>query len=134
MGRYIFVSIVSGILFGMMDGVIHANPMAQRLYTVFKPISRTSINPVAGLVIDLFYGFAMAGIFLLLYRSLPGATGVVKGLSFALLVWFFRVLMQNASQWIMFNLPMETLLYSLGSGLVEMLLLGAFYGLMLKPA
>ena len=29
---YIIVSIVSGILFGILDCVIHANPLAQRLY------------------------------------------------------------------------------------------------------
>ncbi len=29
--RYIIVSIVSGILFGILDGVINANPLARRL-------------------------------------------------------------------------------------------------------
>ena len=132
--RYIIVGVVSGILFGILDGVIHANPLAQRLYEVYKPIARTSINPLAGIVIDLVYGFVMAGVFLLLYESLPGGTGLVKGVSFALLAWFFRVVMYAASQWVMFNVPVETLLYSLVSGLGEMLILGVLYGLTLKPA
>jgi len=131
---YIIVSVVSGILFGILDGVINANPLAQRLYEVYKPIARTSINPLAGIVIDLISGFVMAGVFLLLYKSLPGETGLVKGVSFAFLVWFFRVVMHAASQWVMFNVPVETLLYSLVAGLGEMLILGVLYGLTLKPA
>ncbi len=132
--RYILVSVASGILFGILDAVIHANPLAQRLYEVFKPIARTSFNPLAGIVIDLVYGFVMAGVFLLLYKSLPGETGLVKGLSFAVLTWFFRVVMYSASQWVMFNIPVETTLYALVTGLGEMLILGVLYGLTLKPA
>ncbi len=131
--EYIIVSLVSGILFGVLDGVINANPLAQRLYQVYKPIAKTSINPLAGIMIDLVYGFVMAGVFLLLYQSLPGETGLVKGLSFAFLVWFFRVVMYTASQWVMFNVPIEALLYSLVTGLGEMLMLGGLYGLTLKP-
>ncbi len=131
---YIIVSVVSGILFGILDGVINANPIAQRLYEAYKPIARTSINPFAGIMIDLVYGFVMAGVFLLLYTSLPGETGLVKGVSFALLIWFFRVVMYAASQWVMFNVPAEALLYSLVAGLGEMLILCVLYGLTLKPA
>jgi hypothetical protein len=132
--RYMIVSVASGILFGILDGVIHANPLAQRLYEVYKPIARTALNPLAGIVIDLVYGFVMAGVFLLLYKSLPGETGLVKGVSFAFLVWFFRTVMYAASQWVMFNIPLETLLYSLVAGLGEMLILGVLYGLTLKRA
>ena len=131
---YITVSLVSGFLFGILDGVINANPLAQSLYSVFKPIARTSINPLAGIVIDLVYGFVMAGVFLLLYKSLPGETGLVKGVSFAFLLWFFRVVMYAASQWVMFNVPLEALLYTIVTGLGEMLILGLLYGLTLKPA
>ena len=133
MTPYIIVSIVSGILFGILDGVIHANPLAQRLYEVYKPIAKTSINPLAGIVIDLVYGFILAGVFLLLYTSLPGETGLFKGVSFALLIWFFRVVMYTASQWVMFNVTLEASLYSLVAGLGEMLILGVLYGLTLKP-
>jgi hypothetical protein len=131
--RYIVVSVAGGILFGVLDGVINANPLAQQLYRVYQPIARPSIDPLAGILIDLVYGFVMAGVFLLLYKSLPGATGLVKGLSFALLVWFFRVVMYVASQWMMFAVPVAALLYSLVAGLVEMLILGVLYGLSLKP-
>jgi Family of unknown function (DUF6789) len=134
MTRYILISVISGILFGILDGLINANPLAQRLLAVYKPIARTSINPLGGIAIDLVYGFVMAGVFLLLYQSLPGETGLIKGLSFAVLVWFFRVVMSAASQWVMFNVPVETLIYTLVAGLGEMLILGGLYGLTLKPA
>lgn len=129
----IIVSLVSGILFGVMDGLINANAFARRLFEVYKPIARTSFNPLAGILIDLAFGFVMAGVFLLLYASLPGETGLVKGVSFAILVWFFRVVMSTASQWVMFNVPGKALLYTLVTGLGEMLVIGVLYGLTLKP-
>lgn len=131
---YIIVSVISGILFGVMDGVINANPLAARLYAVYKPIARTSINVPAGVVVDLIYGFVMAGVFLILYNSLPGEPGMVKGISFALLAWFFRVLMTVASQWMMFVIPVRSLLYTAIAGLGEMLVLGMLYGLTLRPS
>ena len=133
MTTYVVVSIVSGILFGVLDGLINADPIAQRLFDVYKPIARTSLNAVAGVTIDLAYGFIMAAVFLLLYTSLPGETGIVKGLSFAILVWFFRVVMSTASTWLMFTVPAQTLIYSLLAGLVEMLAIGILYGFTLHP-
>jgi hypothetical protein len=134
MTSYIVVSIISGILFGALDGLINANPMAVKLFEVYKPISRTSINVAAGVVIDLVYGFVMAGIFLLIYKSLPGETGLVKGLCYGLIVWFFRVAMSVISQWMMYQVPLNTLFYSLVTGLGEMLILGILFGLALHPA
>ncbi len=132
--RYSIVGMGSGILFGFMDGFINANSLAQRLYRVFEPIARKSINIPAGFAIDIVYGFAMAGIFLLLRSSLPFESGVLKGLVFGLLVWFFRVAMQVATQWVMFNIPIGTLIYALVCGLGETLVLGLLYGLTLKPS
>jgi hypothetical protein len=130
---YIIISIVSGVLFGVMDGLINVNPIAQSLYKVYKPIAKASINALAGITIDLIYGFVMAGIFLLLYPSLPGDVGLVKGISFGVSIWFFRVVMYVASQWVMFNVPVSALLYTLVTGLGEMLVLGILYGLTLRP-
>jgi hypothetical protein len=103
-------------------------------FSGYKPIAKTSVNLPAGIVIDLAYGFVMAGVFLVLYGSLPGGSGLMKGISFAVLVWFFRVVMQAASSWVMFKVPAGTLLYTLVTGFAEMLVLGIFYGLTLKPA
>jgi len=133
MVSYIIVSFISGILFGALDGLINANPFAQRLHEVYKPIAKTSLNVPAGVVIDIVYGFVMAGIFLLLYRSLPGGICIVKGISFAFLAWFFRVVMSVASSWMMYKVPVRTLLYTLLTGLGEMLILGILYGLFLEP-
>lgn len=130
--RYIIVSIASGLLFGILDGFLNANPIARKLYEVYKPISKTAVNVPVGMIIDFLYGFAMAGIFLILYKSLPGEAGLAKGFSFALLAWFFRVVMSTASQWMMLNIPASALLYSLAAGLCEMLILGLFYGWVLK--
>src|SRR4030067_3100702 len=133
MVSFIIVSLVSGILFGVLDALINANPFARKLNEFYTPIAKTSINVPIGVVIDLVYGFAMAGIFLLLYESLPGEIGVVKGIIFALLAWFFRVVMSVASSWMMFKAPVKTLLYTLFTGLGEMLVLGILYGVFLEP-
>jgi hypothetical protein len=130
---YIIVSIVSGILFGTMDTVVNANPLARRLFKVYKPIAKTTLNVPLGVVIDLVYGFIMAGIFLLLYTALPGEIGLVKGISFTILAWFFRVVMSVASNWMMYKVPGKTLVYTLLTGLGEMLVLGILYGLFLEP-
>jgi len=130
--RFIIVGITSGLLFGTMDALINANPYAQKLNKAYKPIARSSINAGAGIVIDLVYGFAMAGVFLILFSSLPGESAVLKGLSFGILTWFFRVFMYGASHWMMFEIPSRTIAYNLVTGLFEMLIIGLFYGLTLK--
>jgi hypothetical protein len=132
MVKYLIVSIAGGFLFGMMDGLINANPIAQKLYQAYKPIAKTSINVPVGIAIDLLCGFAMAAIFLLLYKCLPGSTGLTKGISYAILAWFFRVVMYSISHWMMFEVPTTALLYGIITGLGEMLVLGILYGLTLK--
>jgi hypothetical protein len=129
MKRFIIASILSGLLFGLLDGVINANPVATGLYAVFSPLVRPSINVPAGIVIDLAYGFLLAGLFLLLHTSLPGGTGLQKGMSYAVVIWFLRVVMSVLSQWMMFEIPAAALLYTLVTGLFEMLALGILYGL-----
>ncbi|HTP03045.1 MAG TPA: hypothetical protein VMJ64_16840 [Anaerolineales bacterium] len=130
---YFVVSLASGLLFGIMDGFANANPLATRLYQLYNPVARTAVNVPAGIVIDLVYGFLMAAIYLLLYHSLPGGLGIIKGVSYALLMWFFRVVMSVLSQWVMFNIPYSSVLYTAGAGLVELLVIGMLYGLTLKP-
>ncbi len=73
---YVVVSLASGVLFGILDGVINANPLAVSLYEVYKPIARTTLNISGGILADLVYGFVLAGIFLLLYPSLPWENGL----------------------------------------------------------
>jgi hypothetical protein len=133
MVRYAVVSIAGGLLFGMMDGLINANPLALKLFEVYAPIARETVNVPAGVVIDLVYGFVMAGVFILLYRCLPGKSGLVKGISYAALLWFFRVVMYAVSQWMILNIPAAAVYYIAFTGLAEMAILGLFFGLTLKP-
>ena len=133
MGGYLLASIIGGILLGAMDGIINANPLAQSLFRVYAPIARKSVNFIDGIAIDLVYGFVMAGIFLLLYTSLPSEVGVLKGICFGFMAWFFRVVMHAASQWMMFSVPLKTTLYTVVTGLAEMLVLGVLFGLVVKP-
>ena len=133
MTSYIIISLISGVLFGILDGLINANPLAVKLYEVYKPIAKTSVNFIAGIAIDLAYGFILAGLFLLLYSALPGASGLVKGVSYGLLLWFLRVAMSVISSWMMYTVPGKTLAYTLLAGLAEMLLLGILYGMTLHP-
>ena len=134
MWNYLWVSTAAGVLFGVLDGFLNSSPAARRLYDAYGSVVRPSVNIAAGMVIDLVYGFAMAGLFLLLYKSLPGSSGWTKGLSFGLIAWFCRVLMSVASQWMLFRLPIPSLAYLLLAGLVEMLILGLFLGLTLRLA
>jgi hypothetical protein len=114
-------------------GLINANPLAQELLSVYSSLARPSINAAAGLAIDVVYGFVLAGLFLILYFSLPGESGIRKGISFGLMTWFLRVVMQAASTWVMFMVPGNTLLYLILAGFGEMVVLGVFLGVMLKP-
>lgn len=133
MTTFIIIALLSGLLFGVLDAIINANTYARRLLAVYKPIARTSINPVAGMVIDLLYGVLMAWLFLQLYQSLPGESGLMKGISFALIAWFFRVVMSSLSQWMMFTIPIKVVFYLLITGLLEMVCIGVLYGLTLEP-
>lgn len=132
--RFFLVSVSGGILLGVMDGLANANSLARRLYEVYKPIARTSVNFAAGIAVDLIYGFALAAIYLALFRSLPGGSGLVKGLSFGCLLWFLRVFMYTASQWMMFEIPMGTIAYMLMTGLIECLVVAILLGVTLKVA
>jgi hypothetical protein len=132
MRRFIIASIATGLLFGIMDGLINGNPFALKLMECYKPIAKNTINISAGLLIDLFYGFMISGIFVLIIPVLPTENRIVKGLTYGLGIWFFRVLMGVISNWMMFNIPGETLIYMLFTGLMEMLILGILNGLIIK--
>lgn len=130
--RYVVVSVFGGVILGFLDGLINANPYSQKLFEVYKPIAKSSVNIVLGFGIDILYGFVMAGLFLLLYKSLPGEIMLLKGLSFGLIVSFFSVVMHVLSQLMMFKVPANALVYMFLTGLAEMLIVSIFLSLTLK--
>ncbi len=130
--RYLVMSLLAGIVFAALDGVLNANPVAVAALTPFAAIVRPSINIFAGVGVDLAYGFALTGLFLLLSPSLPGRSALTKGLSFGLLVWFLRVVTNVMGQWVLFVIPLSTVGYMAAAGLVQMLALGALLGVTLK--
>lgn len=130
--NFILVSLGTGLLFGAMDAAINANPLAMRVYEVYAPIAKASVNAPAGIAIDLVYGFVIVAVFWLLAPGLPGGSGLMKGLALGGGIWFFRVVMAVATTWMTQNVPPALLGYQLATGLIEMLLLGAFVGLLLR--
>ena len=133
MVRYIIISILSGILFALLDGLINANPIAQKLMECYKPIAKSSVNITTGIAIDIFYGFVMCGIYLLVFNSLPSDNSLIKGIVYGFIIWFFRVLMSVLSTFMTQQVPAKTLVYILLTGFVEVLIIGIFYGLTIKP-
>jgi hypothetical protein len=132
MTRFIIAAILTGLLFGILDGLINGNPLAVKLMECYNPIAKQTINVPAGIVIDLFYGFVITGIYVIIMQALPTELGIIKGLTYGLGMWFFRVLMSVITNWMMFNIPGKTLIYILLTGLIEMLLLGIINGLIIK--
>ncbi len=131
--RVLAVGAGIGVVFAILDGLLNANPVAQRAYEAYRPIARQSVNAPLGLSFDIVSGVVMAILFVSLMPALPGGP-VVKGLAFGLMVWFFRVAMGVAAQAVMFNIPGSALAYMLIAGLVEMSILGLLYGLALRSA
>jgi hypothetical protein len=130
--RYLVASVASGALLAVLDGVLNANPLAQRLLGYLKPVARERMPLAAGLAIDLAWGFAMAGLFVLLRAGLPGRLPVWKGLGFAALAWFFRVLMRAGSDAVMLKVPPAAVVYQVAAGALEMALIGILYGVLLS--
>lgn len=132
MTRFIIAAILTGVLFGMMDGLINGNPFALKLMECYKPIAKQTINVPIGILIDLIYGFIITGMYIVIMPALPTELGITKGLIFGLGMWFFRVLMGVISNWMMFTVPGKTLIYLLLTGLIEMIILGVLNGMIIK--
>ncbi len=129
--RVFVVGLGAGVAFLITDAVLNANPWAQRLYAAYGPIARPSVNAVAGSVVDLGYGVILAALFVTLWPGLPGETSLVKGLSFGVIVWFLRVVMRVASDWVTTSVPSSTHAYTLLGGLAQILLVTALIALLL---
>ena len=134
MVRKILVGLLAGVVFLVLDGLINANPLAQRLYAVYQPLARPSVNALAGSAIDLAYGVVLALLFVVLRAGLPGRTAFTKGLAFGLVVWFLRVCMRVAGEWVMMVVPAPTHAYTLLAGLLQILIVTEVIALLLPEA
>jgi hypothetical protein len=131
--RYLPASLAAGFVLVVSDAAIHANPLAVSLYAYLRPIARSSVNPALGTLIDFGYGFALAALFVGLRPSLPGGSGWSKALSFALVVWFLRVVMGVLGSWMTTTAPATAHAYTLVAGLVQVLLVSVVLGSILGP-
>jgi len=127
MAAFLGVGLVGGLIFLLLDFLLNVNPLARRLSQAYAPIARKQMPLAPAIAMDLLLGVAMAGFFLMLRPAFPGGTVVSLGFSFGFLAWFFRVLMNTLSHWVMFALPSATHLYALAAGFAEMIVLGVFY-------
>jgi len=59
MARFIIISLISGILFAVLDGLFNGNPLALKLMECYKPIAKPSVNIPVGIAIDIFYGLTI---------------------------------------------------------------------------
>lgn len=75
------VGLAAGLLFAIMDGLISANPEAQHLYSVYRPLTRKAVNAPLGLTFDLVWGIVMAFLFVALTSSFPGGWSPKESLS-----------------------------------------------------
>lgn len=130
--RILLVGVAAGLVFAILDGLINANPVAQRLYAVYRCIARESVNAPLGLVFDLVAGIVMAFLFVAISPALP-ARRASRGVAFGLIAWFLRIAMGASSQAVMLRVPPSAPLYTLLTGLAEMIVLGLFYGALLRP-
>lgn len=103
--RYIIVSVVSGTFVLLAE------------YNLKK-------GQLSAWVISIGLGFILGTIFLLLHKSLPGKSNLIKGVSFAFIVWFFEIFM---------GITMHINPYVVFQGLFYPLMFGLIYGLILKP-
>ena len=129
--RVVVVGLAAGVALLITDAFLNANPLAQRLYAAYGPIARSGVNALAGSLLDLAYGLILAFLFVTLWPSLPGETGLVKGLSFGLMVWFLRVVMRVASEWVTTTVPPSAHVYTLVSGLIQILLVAVLIAVLL---
>ena len=70
--RYLTASLFVGVTFVILDALLNANPVAQAAYAPLASVARREINVLAGVAIDLVYGFVLCAIFIWIQGPLPG--------------------------------------------------------------
>lgn len=131
--RILWVGLVVGVAFVLLDAVINANPIGAKSLAFYKPIARGQFLMSLGIASDIFSGFVIVFFFALLYQALPTSSGIVKGIIFGLMASFFRVFMNAVASFAMFDMPAGAFFYTLVTGIIEMSALGFIAGLLYKP-
>ena len=133
-GRLLVTGLVAAVLFLVLDMVLGmlGGWLGRRLFGL-SPAQPAGIGAKIrlGLVFELINGFLLALIYAVIHTGLPGR-GWTKGLSYGLIVWALRVLMWAFSTYMMTDLAPATIGITVGTGLIEVLILGiviaAVYG------
>lgn len=132
MRQILITGVFSGMLLILFDGIINGNSFARKILSVYNPIARESIRILPAILINFMYGFFFAFLYFNTVSFLPGNHFLLKGLCFGILIWTLRVLMPSLSHWIMFKIPIKTIIYTSVTGLFEMVVTGIFYGFSAK--
>lgn len=119
--------LISGVVAGFFSVSVFKMP----IFVSDSTLWRQEFSPYLSVSLDIIYGIILAGLFNLLYISIPGE-GIMKGISFGLIIWFFKTVMAMGSIRVMFNVSDKVLLYWTFSGLLEMLVIGTILGIFYK--
>jgi hypothetical protein len=130
-GRLLVTGLVAAVLFLVLDmalGMV-GGWLGRRLFRL------PSAQPAGiegkiklGLLFELVNGFLLALIYAVIHTGLPGQ-GWIKGLSYGLIVWALRVVMWAFSTYMMTDLAPATIGITVGTGLIEVLILGVVIAL-----
>lgn len=126
----IFIGLLLLVL-GVISGFFSVSVFKLPMFVSDSTLWRREFNPALSIFLDIIYGIVLAGLFNLLYLSIPGE-GVLKGISFGLIIWFFKVVMAMGSIRIMFNVSDQILIYWTFSGLLELVIIGSILGIFYK--
>jgi len=129
--RQSLVGVVAGAAFLITDGLLNANALAREVYGAYRPIARSSVNALAGSLVDMAYGLILVLLFVTLRHCLPGRTDLKKGIFFGVILWFLPVVMRVAGEWVTTTVPGSAHVYSLLAGLAQTLLVAVLIALLL---
>ncbi len=120
--KFFMTGLITGFVFLMLDMfiAIATGPLLSPFSGL--PIWRNPPNIAAGAVFDIINGFILAGIFMVMYKGIPGS-GWRKGANFGIIVGLLRTVMSSFSALVMYATPAEVVMIQLVSGYAEIVIL-----------
>ena len=125
-GRLMVTGLVAAVLFLVLDMGLGAAGgwIGKRLFGLSSEQPAGIESKIKfGLVFELINGFLLALIYAVIHTGVPG-WGWIKGVSYGLIVWALRVVMWAFSTFMMTDLAPATIGITVGTGLIECLILG----------